>query len=345
MARRGTMYDLRPGYPVFTIDDSELGRIKDVRDNAFKIDAPWRPDYWLPQDMVLSVIPGERVTVDATEADIDRFEMDRPGMGPDEYRERYRRNYRGGMDFDPERNPEYRNYGGTTGYPDEGGSRERGDAYERSRGRADFYPQGDYDRQGQWDQQRRSARFTGEEPMKSRSGPGQWGEQYQGYQGSQRRGEQGPWYQGKPTWTGGYQEGGYGDDQDRGFPPQQRGMTRQTGPGGGGSRRFTGGGEGGDPEERRSYRGVGPKGYQRSDERIRDDVCETLADHDDLDPSDIDVQVENGEVTLTGVVETRHDKRLAEDIAADVRGVRDVHNQLKAQTSMMTGTEKKVVGW
>lgn len=81
--------------------------------------------------------------------------------------------------------------------------------------------------------------------------------------------------------------------------------------------------------ERTSYRGRGPKNYRRSDERIRETVNELLTDHDGVDATEIDVLVENGEVTLSGMVGSRWEKRLAEDIAASCRGVSDVHNRLK----------------
>src|SRR5215216_491636 len=62
-----------------------------------------------------------------------------------------------------------------------------------------------------------------------------------------------------------------------------------------------------------SFFGRGPRGYQRSDERIREDVCEVLTAHWDVDASDIDVGVQDGEVMLTGSVASRDQKRLAED--------------------------------
>ncbi|HET7094074.1 MAG TPA: BON domain-containing protein [Thermomicrobiales bacterium] len=77
------------------------------------------------------------------------------------------------------------------------------------------------------------------------------------------------------------------------------------------------------------YAGVGPKGYKRSDERIDDDVNARLTWSPDLDPSDITVSVADGEVTLSGSVDSRWQKRLAGDIADDVPGVRDVFNQIK----------------
>ena len=43
----------------------------------------------------------------------------------------------------------------------------------------------------------------------------------------------------------------------------------------------------------------------------------------------IEVQVDNGEVTLTGTVESRQDKRRAEDIADRISGVKHVQNNLR----------------
>lgn len=84
-----------------------------------------------------------------------------------------------------------------------------------------------------------------------------------------------------------------------------------------------------DPAGRTSFRGRGPKNWRRSDEHIRDTVNELLTDHDGVDATEIEVSVENGEITLNGMVGSRWEKRLAEDIALSVRGVHDVHNRLR----------------
>jgi hypothetical protein len=81
---------------------------------------------------------------------------------------------------------------------------------------------------------------------------------------------------------------------------------------------------------RESHAGKGPKGYQRSDERIREEVCELLTRSRDVDASDIDVTVSGGLVSLAGTVPDRRSKRIAEDLAQDAWGVRDVNNQLRA---------------
>lgn len=84
-------------------------------------------------------------------------------------------------------------------------------------------------------------------------------------------------------------------------------------------------------DERRAaqHRGRGPRGYSRSDERIREDVSDRLADDAYVDASDIDITVSGGEVTLTGTVDHRMVKRRAEDIAESVPGVRHVQNNLR----------------
>jgi BON domain len=85
------------------------------------------------------------------------------------------------------------------------------------------------------------------------------------------------------------------------------------------------------------HSGRGPQGYQRSDARIEEDVCEHLTHHGMLDATGIQVRVENGEVTLTGTVESRQAKRLAEDILDSISGVRDIHNQLRVQRDQGQG--------
>ena len=77
--------------------------------------------------------------------------------------------------------------------------------------------------------------------------------------------------------------------------------------------------------------GRGPKGYRRSDERIREEICDRLTTHPDVDATEIDVRVDNGIVTLIGSVDDRHQKRVAEFIAEDAIGVDDVQNELKVR--------------
>jgi len=77
------------------------------------------------------------------------------------------------------------------------------------------------------------------------------------------------------------------------------------------------------------FRGRGPRNYSRSDERIREEVCDHLTDNEWLDASDVEVHVTAGEVVLSGAVDSRYAKRLAEGIAESVSGVTNVSNNLR----------------
>lgn len=93
-------------------------------------------------------------------------------------------------------------------------------------------------------------------------------------------------------------------------------------------------------DERRSgaYRGKGPRQYQRSDERIKEDVCDRLSDDSFIDASDIDVTVEGNEVTLNGTVDSRTAKRRAEDLIENISGVKNVQNNLRVSQPATVGS-------
>jgi hypothetical protein len=86
----------------------------------------------------------------------------------------------------------------------------------------------------------------------------------------------------------------------------------------------------------RRYAGRGPRGYRRSDERIREDVNDRLTDDPNLDATDIEVGGDDGAVTLSGTVTNRPGKRRAEDLAESVSGVKDVNNQLRVSRGAQT---------
>lgn len=76
------------------------------------------------------------------------------------------------------------------------------------------------------------------------------------------------------------------------------------------------------------FRGLGPRGYRRSDDRIREDLCDRLTDDDAIDARGISVHVAQGEVTLAGHVGSWRMSRAAEACARACCGVRDVRNGL-----------------
>jgi hypothetical protein len=174
--------------------------------------------------------------------------------------------------------------------------------------------------------------------------------------GNREPGYGGSYYGREPAYGGGYtpyygRERGYGGSFAREPYDRERFDRENFGPYGYGSSAYSGSGYPrssygagwGRETARESYFGRGPRGYRRSDERIREEVNDRLTWHPDIDASDIEVSVENGEVALTGVVENRRVKRLAADIADDVMGVEDVHNQLKVRHGFLAGlTGEKV---
>jgi len=149
--------------------------------------------------------------------------------------------------------------------------------------------------------------------------------------GSSRYGDQ-PGY-GSRSGYGGQQGGQYqgrygsapGQQFWREYGEQFGGQSRQQ-YGGGGDRFGAGSGPG-----TGRFGGRGPRGYRRSDERIREDVCEHLTDNAWLDASEVEVNVAAGEVFLSGTVDSRYAKRLAESIAESVSGVTNVQNNLRVQ--------------
>jgi hypothetical protein len=144
--------------------------------------------------------------------------------------------------------------------------------------------------------------------------------------------------------TGGYDyERGYGDagrgDEGRyGLPPgrpRDWGRDRERNDRGNWFDRaaawFRGDGDryGADYSRHRGFQGMGPKGYQRPDERINEEAHERLTDDSWVDASNISVSVSGGEVTLSGTVDSREAKHRAERIVEDISGVSHVQNNLR----------------
>ncbi len=122
------------------------------------------------------------------------------------------------------------------------------------------------------------------------------------------------------------QHGGQGQQRSSPYGYGGPGAQQQAGPQSGGGAGHQGG------AQRGQHYGKGPKGYQRSDDRIREDVSEHRYHDGDVDASEIEIDVTGGEVTLTGTVSSRAEKRRAEDVAEQCSGVRDVQNRLRVQS-------------
>jgi BON domain len=190
---------------------------------------------------------------------------------------------------------------------------ERGTGWQENRG-WDRWNQGwQGGRGGGWEGDRWQGgypnRGEGEYGMESRYGRGDWnrGDWNQGMMGGnwnhnaeRRRYDQGDWNQG--GWNQGMQ-GGRENWRDR----SGMGMQGQ-------------------------HSGRGPRSFKRQDDRIEEDINEQLTRHSMIDATEIEVKVQNGEVTLHGHVDSREAKRMAEDVAESVFGVKEVSNQIKIKS-------------
>lgn len=172
----------------------------------------------------------------------------------------------------------------------------------------------------EWPEDYRSD-FSGEAPQRYRDS---WSERQSGPYRSPATGrpisedeyrQEAHWHRSRPYtgFSGRVSEFGY---EDPTWAAPQMGRT-----GGATQRRY--------PPPGSGFRGVGPRNYSRSDDRIREDVCDELSDDGEVDASDIEIEVKDAHVTLSGTVPERYMKHRAEDIADSRRGVRDVENRIR----------------
>ena len=142
-----------------------------------------------------------------------------------------------------------------------------------------------------------------------------YGQQYGQGQGQQQYGQQQYGQQGghggtQGGWAGGQQYGQQGGQYGQGSGSQygaQYGQQNQYG---------------------QQRRGQAPKNYTRSDDRLKEIVCDTLVDRG-CDCSEVEIDVTDGVVNLSGSVHERGEKHEFEWIAASVNGVKDVENRLR----------------
>ena len=99
-----------------------------------------------------------------------------------------------------------------------------------------------------------------------------------------------------------------------------------------GSDRYSGSGY---PDARARRFTTGPKGYQRSDERLKEDISERLMESHYIDSSDVSVEVRGARVVLEGTVPGRHMKHAIEDLVDACPGVQDIDNRVRVANPMM----------
>jgi hypothetical protein len=255
------------------------------------------------------------------------YERERRGRGwehPDYERERqsFGERERWGREWE---HPDYER--GRRGYGrEQGGWDRQGSGWERTGREWERQGAGGYD----WRPEREppssgrgpEGREWGPPPYGWRQQNYPWGQQGQeGYfgWGRQDRG----WEQGEYGGYGGYEGERQGSRWGQGYHGGQQGYGRE--------------GTQWGQQDYGPYTGRGPKGYRRSDERIREDICDRLTEHPAVDASEIEVVVKDCEVTLTGTVESRAVKHLAENMAETVPGVKEVHNQLRVTQWQQSG--------
>lgn len=98
-----------------------------------------------------------------------------------------------------------------------------------------------------------------------------------------------------------------------------------------GLKELRGGQRGRGPRRQAEPAASAPAASPTEDARIEADVKAQMTEDWYLDASNVAVAVANAEVILTGTVDSRIAKRLAEDCADSVAGVRDVINKLRIQ--------------
>ncbi len=217
--------------------------------------------------------------------------------------------------------------GGQSGYGQQSGgygqSAQQGGYGQQSGG----YGQGGQGRQSGYGQQSGQSGLGQRSSNYDQSGQSGYGEQSsygQQSRGSGQGGQSGQSGYGQQSGTGqysSYEEQPGSAQGSRGGSSDGLGQSGQYGQSGYGQS------SGGSATQSRS--GKGPKGYKRSDTRLEEDVNEKLTYDPRIDASEIEVKVSNGEVILTGTVESRQEKYHIEEVVESIMGVNEVTNNIR----------------
>ena len=146
-----------------------------------------------------------------------------------------------------------------------------------------------------------------------------------------------PGYESGPGFTGGYY--GYGDEAPEIPTELEREYAYDLygdGPDGGRQQAAPDATAGAAPEKPRALKPApryppGPKGYQRSDQRMREDICDHLMRTGHIDSSDVTVEVSGAKVQLDGSVPARWMRHAIENLADVCPGVQDIENRISVK--------------
>lgn len=75
------MDEIQVGQMIVTADGEKVGKVRDISGTYFHVDAPLKPDFWLPFDAVRD--PGENddaISLVFTKDQLDDFKLDEPGL-------------------------------------------------------------------------------------------------------------------------------------------------------------------------------------------------------------------------------------------------------------------------
>ncbi len=95
----------------------------------------------------------------------------------------------------------------------------------------------------------------------------------------------------------------------------------------------------------RSPYAPGPKGYQRSDERLKEDISDRLMESHHIDSSDVSVDVRSAKVVLEGTVPSRHMQHAIEDLVDACPGVQDVDNRVRVASREELASRTSSPSW
>jgi osmotically-inducible protein OsmY len=211
----------------------------------------------------------------------------------------------------------------TGSYVDDGGaSRGFGDDFNRARQQVQ-------QRYGTGGGSRGQSGYSGEYSNRGQQGQGS------GYYGSQSgygRGSSDQQRSGaQQSWRG--QQGGGNSYQDRSSWNYGEDRGQRAGSGSSGGAYGYDAGAYRSEQSTQSHRGRGPQGYQRSDDRLKELICERLTEDPQIDASNVSIDVSGQVVKLTGTVDDRSTKYEIEELIESMGGVKDIDNQLRVQRS------------
>lgn len=66
------------GSRVYTKDGVKTGSVKEIRSDGFKIDVPWRPDFWLSKDLVELADPEQVVVLRIESNELGEHKIEEP---------------------------------------------------------------------------------------------------------------------------------------------------------------------------------------------------------------------------------------------------------------------------